>query len=79
MANKGATIKRWVMLSPPLPRHDEISIPRAASAAAKQPCPINDGHPGAVLRNLSSDIGLGAVVTALAPGDNANVSGEGLA
>jgi len=48
----------------PLPSHDKISIPRAAFCAAQQPRPIQHRHSRAVLRDLGSDRGLGAGVSA---------------
>jgi hypothetical protein len=64
---------------PPLAGHDEIHIPSAAFGTAQQPRPIDNGHPSAVMRDLGSDVGLGSVVTALAPGDDPNLGRERLA
>ena len=62
----------------PLPGYDEIRIPLPAFRAAQQPCPINDRHSGAMVRDLRSDVGLGSVIADLAPSDDPNLSGEGL-
>ena len=59
--------------------HDEIRIPRAAFGTAQQPRPINDRHPGTVVRDLNGNVGLGPVIAALAPGDDANMCRERLA
>ena len=63
---------------PPLPGHDEIGIPGAAFGTSQQPRPIENGHSGAVLRDLDSDIGLGAVIAALAPHNEPDVRRERL-
>jgi len=42
------------------------------------PCPIDDAHPGALLRDLGSNVGLGVVIAALAPHDQTHMRGERL-
>jgi hypothetical protein len=64
--------------SAPLTGHDEIRIPLPTFGAAQQPCPIDDRHSSAMMRDLRSDVGLGPVIAALAPSDDPNLSGEGL-
>jgi hypothetical protein len=53
-----------------------ISIPRTTFSTPQQPRPIRNGHPGAVLRDLSGQIGLGPVITAFAPHDEPDMHSE---
>jgi hypothetical protein len=52
---------------PPLPGHNEISIPRAAFGTAQEARPIYDGQPRAMLRDLGGNVWIGSMVAALAP------------
>jgi hypothetical protein len=61
------------------PAHHEIGLPLRAFGTAQQMRAIDDGHLGAVLSALGGDIGLGAVIAALASYDQLNMRGERLA
>jgi hypothetical protein len=50
-----------------------------AFGTAQEARPIDDGHPGAMLRNLAGNIGLGLAIAALAPHDQTDMGGERLA
>jgi len=54
-----------VLAVAPLPSHDKIGIPSAAFGTAQEPRPIDDGQPGAVLRDLSGVFELGFFTTVL--------------
>jgi hypothetical protein len=55
------------------PVGDGGSLARAAFPTPQQSRPIRNRHPGAVLRNLGSEIGLALVTTRLAPHDQADM------
>ena len=58
--------------------HHEISMPLPAFGTAQQQRPVRYRHPGAVLRNLDSDVGVSSMIAALAPDDEPHMRGERL-